>query len=339
MCDRLIKYPLITYNDDKRKVLFTYPVKFDNREEFNNIEIINNEIHKSKFGLSKYEYLNKLYKQEKFVSFELLQIPCGSCGSCLKQKSRNWAFRILQECKKFDNNYFITFTYSDENIPKDGNLIHDEISKFNKKLKTDLNRKNIKSDFRFYGVGEYGEHTLRPHYHVIYFNLNLPDLVFRNYDKQGNAIYESKFLENEWNKGIIYIGSVSVSSACYVARYCDKKQSLSFSQKEYLKSIGWVPEFSCMSRRPGIGSDSFDFIFNEFKNGCFHLFTDKNRFSIPKYYLDKIKSSDDVDILKMLDVYDKQNKVKGAIQDSNNLIKLDNNISLKKFYKKRCDVL
>ena len=169
MCDRLIKFPLITYNDKKRKVLFSYPIKFDNRDEFNNIENINNEIHKSKFGLSKYEYLNKLYKQEKFESFELLQIPCGSCGSCLKQKARNWSYRILAETKESKNNYFITLTYNDDNLPKDGNLVKDEISNFNKKLKTYLNRIGQRSDFRFYGVGEYGDHTLRPHRSLSYY--------------------------------------------------------------------------------------------------------------------------------------------------------------------------
>lgn len=341
MCECLTKYPLITSFTGDRKFLFKYPVKFESRNDFNNMKFINDEISKSKFGLSKFQYLNLLAKQENFASFELLQIPCGSCGQCLKQRSRNWAYRILKECEQFKNNYFITLTYNDDNVPKDGNLIRHEISKFNKVLKTYLNRIGCKSDFRFYGVGEYGEHTLRPHYHIIYFNLNLPDLVFRNYDKQGNELYESKFLEKVWSKGNIYIGNVSVGSACYVARYCDKKQFMTKKDKEYLINIGWVPEFSCMSRRPGIGANALQYVFDEFLNGSFHLIKNNNRFSIPKYYLDKIKELKVVDdsISKMLDEYDRQSKIKTAIMDSNSCISFDYNVSLKKFYKKRCNVL
>ena len=291
MCKSLWMYPLIKLKDDKQKLLFDYGVNVKNREEY---DYLTNGIRKDfKYGnlvSCNIKSLNNIVHDPDYKEFvKMVNVPCGSCSECLKDRSRQWALRILKEAEQYEENYFITFTYNDDNLPIDRNLVQDEISRFNKKLKTYLNRENLRSDFRFYGVGEYGSNTARPHYHVIYFNLHVPDLEFYKVGESGELYFTSKFLENVWSKGFVVVGTVDVGSASYVARYCDKKRMLSKQEKERLIEKGIVPEFSVMSRRPGIGANYLDVIENNIKNGVYTIPIKENNYSIPLYYSKKIK--------------------------------------------------
>ena len=128
---------------------------------------------------------------------------------------------------------------------------------------------------------------LTGHYHVIYFNLDIPDLEFYNCSN-GQLYFNSKFLDSVWKKGHVVIGAVDVGSACYVARYVDKKQNRSKYEKILLSDFV-EPEFSVMSRRPGIGSFYMEKLVNDVKNGVYSLFASGNSFSIPIYYSKKLK--------------------------------------------------
>lgn len=298
MCLTNIYYPLVEidsldkFNKPKKKILFDYPYEVHTREDYLFIKNFDKELVLGSYGLSKKQYINRLIKLKNEMDIKFLklqQVPCGHCSECLNMISRAWAFRILKEAEQHEENYFITFTYDNNNLPSNRMLIEDEISKFNKKLKVYLNRKGLPSDFRFYGVGEYGSHTYRPHYHVIYFGLSIPDLVFIMKDKNNNLHFSSKFIKEIWNKGNIDIGSVDVGSACYVARYCDKKMRLSKYEKDKLQQKGIVPEFSRMSRRPGIGSDFLEEAIEQFKNGKTNFLLNHNYFNLPLYYSKKIK--------------------------------------------------
>ena len=295
MCVQRGMFPLVKLETGKRKVLLNYGVIMENRD-FESLDSLELSWRQALKGNSIRENFNYAVKKYGVVDFEkFVNVPCGHCEECLKSKARGWAFRILQEAKKYDNNFFLTFTYDDSFLPLAkidygfiNTLVSDEISKFNKKLKTYLKRKGLHSDFRFYGVGEYGGKTLRPHYHVIYFNLDIPDLEF-NYYKNGFLHFKSEFLNDCWSKGLVDIGAVDIGSACYVARYCDKKQDRDYQQKLLLKENNIVAEFSVMSRRPGIGSDALDKIIENVKNGIYKVSTNGTDFSIPIYYSKKVK--------------------------------------------------
>lgn len=311
MCLRNIYYPLVIKSDGKRKVLFNYGIKVNSREALDDLVLLNYECKKAKHGFSNYLSLNTVFKKEDVVDIEkMVQVPCGCCRECLDSISREWAFRILKEASQYDNNYFITFTFNDDFLPSNGMLNKLFFQEFNKNLKNKLRSKGLKSDFRFYGVGEYGSKNGRPHYHCIYFNLDLPDLKFEYMDKKkGFLHFSSKIIEEvfstkleiqdasgkvkkeNFSNGFVDIGSVDIGSACYVARYCEKKRRLNKTEKEELIKKGVVPEFSAMSRRPGIGSAAYNDILEDFKNGISKHFVKGQLFSLPIYYSKKIKES------------------------------------------------
>ena len=88
---------------------------------------------------------------------------------------------------------------------------------------------------------------------------------------------------------MVDIGAVDIGSACYVARYCDKKQDRDQYQKLVLQEQNIQAEFSCMSRRPGIGADVLEKVIENVKNGIYTLSANGNDFSIPIYYSKKVK--------------------------------------------------
>lgn len=312
MCVQLGMFPLVKLDTGKRKVLLNYGIAIENRD-FDNLNKLELSWRQALKGHSLHENFNYAVKKYGVVDFEkFVSIPCGKCEDCLKAKARGWAFRILKEAEQFENNYFITLTYDDAHLPVRyvdkgvvNTLIKSEISDFNKKLKTYLNRKGLKSDFRFYGVGEYGSNTARAHYHVIYFNLDIPDLEFYKYNN-GQTYFKSEFLNSIWSKGFVVVGALDIGSACYVARYCDKKLTRPDSEKVVLSSYGVQPEFSVMSRRPGIGSYYIDKVLNNINNGIYSLSSKGNVFSIPIYYSKKIKDLLDP---KVLEDYESRNNL------------------------------
>lgn len=185
--------------------------------------------------------------------------PCGQCIGCRLEYSRQWAVRCCHEASLWDENSFVTLTYSDENLPKNKSINKDDVQKFIKRLRRSVEPKKI----RYFGCGEYGEKFSRPHYHLCLFNLDFSDReVFysgkktrwKNRWKKGNdnTIYTSEMLEKVWNKGFCSIGELTFESAAYVARYVTKKVNGKNVNEWY---EGKMPEFAVMSRRPGIGHD------------------------------------------------------------------------------------
>lgn len=207
--------------------------------------------------------------------YEELQIPCGQCIGCRLDYSRDWATRIIEECKQYgENNWFVTLTYSPEHIKEtlrytlnletgeriEGySLVPYHLKKFMKDLRRwfEYNRDFV--GIRFYAVGEYGDLNSRPHYHLCLFNLPLTqeDLIPFFVNMCGDQIYQCPLLQKIWNRGIISVGKVTWQSAAYVARYMLKKQK-GKDAKWFYDSQALLPEFSRMSRRPGIGRQFYD---------------------------------------------------------------------------------
>lgn len=138
------------------------------------------------------------------------EVPCGKCIACRLQHGRKWSARLLETLNNSFNNYFLTLTYSDDDLIKLFNigdnipeLNPDHLDDFLNRIKVKLRAAHEKqlrhsgcdtkiahklSKYpKYYAVGDYGETTFRPHYHVLLFNCvisheELYQLVYDTFD-------------------------------------------------------------------------------------------------------------------------------------------------------------
>lgn len=113
--------------------------------------------------------------------------------------------------------------------------------------------------------GEYGDENLRPHYHLILFNVAFNDELPVAHGPNGAVYRDSKILHDTWGKGFTQIGDVNMQTCAYVARYVLKKVTGNAAEEHYSRMvestgeiISVVPEYNAMSRRPGIGKNWYE---------------------------------------------------------------------------------
>lgn len=179
-----------------------------------------------------------------------IKLPCGRCIGCRLERSRQWAIRCMHEKALYDRNVFLTLTYDDKHLPEGGTLVRRDPQLFLKRLRDEYG-----SGIRFYGCGEYGEKSNRPHYHFILFNFDVDDKKFYKNAGHGSKLYTSSAIAKLWPAGFNVLGDVTFKSCAYVSRYIADKITGDLADNHY---GGRLPEFSMMSRRPGIGSAWFD---------------------------------------------------------------------------------
>lgn len=109
--------------------------------------------------------------------------------------------------------------------------------------------------------------TRRPHYHLILFALELPDLCEPSKTQSGFVQYKSPSLERVWSdretgtlRGFVDVSYADRGAFSYVAGYVHKKLGNPKDAADYMRVhpvTGEVlqvrPEFARMSRKPGIG--------------------------------------------------------------------------------------
>lgn len=198
---------------------------------------------------------------------DVIKLPCGCCTACRINRSAEWANRCLMELQYHDQAWFCTFTYDDLHVPmtyypdpETGEAIP---AMTLRKRDSQLLLKRIRKEFaddqiRFFGCGEYGDKTHRPHYHIILFGLHLDDLIPYKTQKLGDTFctyYNSPRLQRCWKNGYVVVGNVTWESCAYTARYVMKKQYGKAAEFYELHNI--EPEFNHMSRKPGLGYQYF----------------------------------------------------------------------------------
>ncbi len=161
--------------------------------------------------------------------------------------------------------------------------------------------------FRFFHAGEYGDKEDegdgdvkgRPHLHACIFGLDFrEDRKFLRLNKNGDRLYTSQTLNDVWGKGFDTVGDVTFQSAAYVARYIMKKRTGPLAETHYNRvnhQTGEVtsvkPEYTTMSRRPGIGKEWYQ----KYKRDVFpddFVVINGTKMRTPNYYLKQLEQTD-----------------------------------------------
>ncbi len=135
--------------------------------------------------------------------------------------------------------------------------------KFCKYEVVEFDEKICLNPIRYYHSGEYGgSHTRRPHYHALIFNHAFTDIkLFKKINDI--PLFTSKTLTKIWGLGHASVGTITMDSAAYVARYIMKKQYSNKQEPDRLKQHyrqvdletgefnDLDPEYSTMSRNIG----------------------------------------------------------------------------------------
>lgn len=208
-------------------------------------------------------------------------VPCGKCPACVANKASQWYTRLLMQQRYSDNAVFVTLTYADENLPpvrwdEEGNwnidVSKDDIRLYHYRLRKALGPEKSKR-LKYFLVSEYGPSPTgvsvygainRPHYHVIYFNLDKCD-----YHEVTKA----------WNKGFTEFGDLTEGRVRYVSGYVIEKN---------FTPIGRLRPFTFISN--GIGRDYVDRVGSYNRGNLDRVYVPYHgkRLPMPRYYKEKL---------------------------------------------------
>lgn len=143
------------------------------------------------------------------------------------------------------DNVFCTLTYNDASMPADLSVHPRVLQLFLKRL-----RKSFKNPLRYFGCGEYGDSTMRPHYHLALFGYPGCNSTITRLSKSGKECCPPcTLIKTAWGNGEIMLGTLEPKSMAYIAGYVTKKMT----KHDDPRLEGRLPEFARMSLRPGIG--------------------------------------------------------------------------------------
>lgn len=173
---------------------------------------------------------------------------------------------------------FVTLTYNEENLPNGETLKPKDLQDFLKRLRKALDPQRI----RYFGCGEYGEISNRPHYHLAIFGVGPED---------------AESIDQAWGRGYSLTGDLTHDSAQYIAGYVAKKMT----SPDDPRLGGRYPEFARMSLKPGIGATCVSDIADTLTTpqGCdalaevgdvpHHLLLERKQIPLGKYLRGKLR--------------------------------------------------
>jgi hypothetical protein len=144
--------------------------------------------------------------------------PCGSCHPCRIHKQQEWVIRCLHEAARYPVNTFITLTYDNEHLPAGGNLCKRDWQLFIDRLRKHYRYNFDVPNVRYFGCGEYGGQTKRPHYHAILFGIDFPDKQPFS-ERNGIVAYRSELLSQLWGNGNIDLSDATPGAIGYISGY------------------------------------------------------------------------------------------------------------------------
>ena len=231
----------------------------------------------------------KFKKPFENVGSEWLELPCGHCLCC--RRERRMELTLLQCCEAslYDDNWFLTLTYRplpDGSSPVSLDKRH--LSAYLESMRHYC-RYNLHKPFRFFACGEYGDLYARPHYHLSIFGLSADDLSLSvsddvslsarrfldvgrlrychtaSKDANGNYCWQSPVVAARWPYGNHQIYRACRETFQYVAGYASKK--LYGDDAREFELTGRIRPYSVQSR-PSIGYPWFDRYYQSLSQPC-----------------------------------------------------------------------
>lgn len=239
-----------------------------------------------------------------------LTVPCGKCFACLSNLRSDWIFRLKQMFRATrESCYFVTFTYDEENLPVvdcnpiDGlgreGYVHYANGWFPVTLEKDVMKQVISSfthstrpikrmKLKYFLVGEYGEDSYRPHYHMALFGWH------------GDNVMLHDELQKHWHRGGIHILYLSDALIGYITKYMLKQ----YDDSLYL--------YDCSQRPFRLMSNGLGMSFCNYSNARYYVssgFSPMNdgdyKRRIPRYLQEKMLKKYHVRLAEELDNYRK----------------------------------
>lgn len=260
-------------------------------------------------GKRHYKLLSRYSPEAKLMYPGSIKIPCGKCLGCRLDYSRQWADRMMLEYDNTRKGIFCTLTYNNDHVPftTDENcefgwltLCKSDVQLFFKRLRKKFPDRQLK----YYIAGEYGPTTERPHYHACIFGLSLGDLhgvrpVGLNDLNQ--PWYTAKEIADSWSLydpvsgtfdpiGFVQVSDLNWKTCAYCSRYVQKK--VFHCSNLCVERFGCDPEFSIMSRRPGLGASYMENHPDWTEYSQVYISGHDYPIHWPKYFLTKLKDCD-----------------------------------------------
>lgn len=202
--------------------------------------------------------------------------------ACRINFSRKWVTRILLEDAFSEYpSWFVTLTYDEDHVPEAYNGVQ---TLRKSKILTWLNNQNRTYPFRYFVVGEYGDVSMRPHYHLVVF------------PRTNRPITE---LTDGWKKGFTSAYPLNEKRAKYIAQYATKKLTKADDQR---LATGQEPEFRSSSRIPPLGSSCIQALVHQYSRGVGKRLVEERGdierfiriggkiYPLPEYLLSKVRA-------------------------------------------------
>ena len=147
---------------------------------------------------------------------KIIKVPCGTCYACQSNKRSSWMFRNTIELQYAESAFFCTLTYNDASLlglpyHASSNLrmpLKYHYQRWLKRLRKALQPAKV----RYFLCHEYGDESLRPHYHVILYldqSMSLPDM--------------RALISDTWIYGNIQCDYVTPARIHYLTKYVTKQ--------------------------------------------------------------------------------------------------------------------
>ena len=147
---------------------------------------------------------------------KFIKVPCGTCYACQSNKRSSWMFRNTVELQYSESAFFCTLTYNDTALL---GLPYHASSQLRMPLKFHYQRwfKRLRkalepAKVRYFLCHEYGDVSLRPHYHVILY-----------LDRFMSLQEMRSLISDTWIYGNIQCDYVTPARVHYLTKYVTKQ--------------------------------------------------------------------------------------------------------------------